>query len=131
MIDPLAFLVVVGTSVWVLIDSRNIGIKKGSTKRFFNMGPTGWFLAFLLCWIVAFPVYLFKRREHLLAVADGSERSSGHGAGSGSTADADFGAQLEALTEQSSRGQLSADEFRTQRLAGSLGRARPGTDAAG
>ena len=81
------------------------------------MGPTGWFLACLLCWIVAFPVYVIKRREHLLPVADGSERSSGHGAGSGSTANADFGAQLEALTEQSSRGQLSADEFRTQRFA--------------
>ena len=117
MIDPFAFLVVVGTTVWVWIDSRNIGIKKGSTKGFFNMGPTGWFLACLLCWIVAFPVYVIKRREHLLTVADGSERSSGHGAGSGSTADADFGAQLETLTEQSSRGQLSADEFRTQRLA--------------
>ena len=117
MIDPLAFLVVVGTTVWVWIDSRNIGIKKGSTKGIFNMGPTGWFLACLLCWIVAFPVYVIKRREHLLTVADGSERSSGHGAGSGSTADADFGAQLETLTEQSSRGQLSADEFRTQRLA--------------
>ena len=116
MIDPLAFLVVVGTTVWVWIDSRNIGIKKGSTKGIFNMGPTGWFLACLLCWIVAFPVYVIKRREHLLTVADGSERSSGHGAGSGS-ANADFGAQLEALTEQSSRGQLSADEFRTQRLA--------------
>ena len=117
MIDLLAFSVVFGTSVWVFIDSRNIGIKTGSTKGFFNMGPTGWFLACLLCWIAAFPVYLIKRREHRLAVADGSERSSGHGTGSGSTAAADFGAQLEALTEQSSRGQLSADEFRTQRLA--------------
>ena len=77
MTDLLAFSVVFGTSVWVLIDSRNIEIKQGSTKGFFNMGPTGWFLACLLCWIAAFPVYLIKRREHRLAVADGSERSSG------------------------------------------------------
>jgi len=117
MIDLLPFSVVFGTSVWVLIDSRHIGIKKGSTKGFFNMGPTGWFLACLLCWIAAFPVYLIKRREHLLAMADGGERGSGHEASSSSTADTDFGAQLEALTERSSGGALSAGEFRAQRLA--------------
>lgn len=113
MIDLLPFSIVFGTSVWVLIDSRNIGIKKGSTKGFFNMGPTGWFLACLLCWIAAFPVYLIKRREHLLAVADGDKDSSCPG----ETADTDFGAQLDALTNQSSLGLLSADEFQTQRLA--------------
>ena len=61
MIDLLPISIVFGTSLWVLIDSRNIGIKKGSTKGFFDMGPTGWFLACLLCWIAAFPVYLVKR----------------------------------------------------------------------
>ena len=109
MIDLLPFTVVFGTSVWVLIDSRNIGIKKGSTTGFFNMGPTGWFLACLLCWIAAFPVYLIKRREHLLAVASGGQ--------SDSTRDTDFVSQLGALTDQSARGVLTADEFRTQRLA--------------
>lgn len=117
MIDLLPFSVVFGTSVWVLIDSRNIGIKKGSTKGFFNMGPTGWFLACLLCWIAAFPVYLIKRREHLLAVEEGSEQSGGAGTGSSTTSNTDFGAQLEALTDKCSSGQLSADEFTIQRLA--------------
>ena len=121
MIDLLPFSVVFGTSVWVLIDSRNIGIRKGTTKGFFNMGPTGWFLACLLCWIAAFPVYLIKRREHLLAVAAGKEHggspdASGGGAQSGAD-DPDFVAQLDALTDQSTRGLLTADEFRTQRLA--------------
>jgi hypothetical protein len=114
MIDLLPFSVVFGTSVWVLIDSRNIGIKKGTTTGFFNMGPTGWFLACLLCWIAAFPVYLIKRREHLLAVAAaGGKADSPHG----STNDADFVSQLEALTDQSTRGLLTPDEFRAQRLA--------------
>lgn len=117
MIDLLPFSVVFGTSVWVLIDSRSIGIKKGSTTGFFNMGPTGWFVACLLCWIAAFPVYLIKRREHLLAVASGGEHSSGHGQATGTPADTDFSGQLDVLTDQSSRGLISADEFRTQRLA--------------
>ena len=113
MIDLLPFSVVFGTSVWVLIDSRNIGIKKGSTTGFFNMGPTGWFLACLLCWIAAFPVYLIKRREHLLAVASGGQSDGTHGG----THNTDFVSQLGALTDQSARGILTADEFRTQRLA--------------
>jgi hypothetical protein len=121
MIDLLPFSVVFGTSVWVLIDSKNIGIKKGTTKGFFNMGPTGWFLACLLCWIAAFPVYLIKRREHLLAVASGkghgdSPGTSGGGAQNG-TDDPDFVAQLDALTDQCTQGLVTADEFRTQRLA--------------
>ncbi|MDA1184752.1 MAG: SHOCT domain-containing protein [Acidobacteria bacterium] len=121
MIDLLPFSVVFGTSVWVLLDSRSIGIKKGSTTGFFNMGPTGWFLACLLCWIAAFPVYLIKRREHLLAVAGGSTQGSvqgdGAGPGSGTGSNTDFGAQLDTLADQFSRGQITPDAFRTQRLA--------------
>jgi hypothetical protein len=108
MIDLLPISVVFGTSLWVLIDSRNIGIKKGSTKGFFDMGPTGWFLACLLCWIAAFPVYLVKRREHLLKVADKQ---------AGSTDDTDFVSQLDALADLSAQGVLTAEEFRTKRLA--------------
>ena len=113
MIDLLPFSVVFGTSVWVLIDSRNIGIKKGSTTGFFNMGPTGWFVACLLCWIAAFPVYLIKRREHLLAVESGGPSDGTHGGDD----ETDFVFQLSALTDQSARGALTADQFRTQRLA--------------
>ena len=108
MIDLLPISIVFGTSLWVLIDSRNIGIKKGSTKGFFDMGPTGWFLACLLCWIAAFPVYLVKRREHLLAMADEQ---------AGSTRDTDFVSQLDALADLFAQGVLTAEEFRTKRLA--------------
>jgi hypothetical protein len=107
--DLLPITVVFGTSLWVLIDSRNIGIKKGSTTGFFNMGPTGWFVACLLCWIAAFPMYLVKRREHLLTLATTEQ--------AGSTESTDFVSQLGALTDLSTQGVLTAEEFRTKRLA--------------
>jgi len=108
MIDLLP-LVVFGTSFWVLIDARNIGIRKGTTTGFFNMGPTGWFIACLLCWIAAFPVYLVKRREHMLNAAAGDQAGSGQ--------DTDFVSQLAALTDLSAQGLLTEEEFRTKRLA--------------
>ena len=108
MIDLLP-LVVFGTSLWVLIDARNIGIRKGTTTGFFNMGPTGWFIACLLCWIAAFPVYLVKRREHLLNAAAGHQ--------AGRSQDTDFVSQLGGLTDLSAKGLLTAEEFRTKRLA--------------
>jgi hypothetical protein len=48
----LIILVVLGTSVWVLVDARHIGVKKGHITGFFNMGPMGWFFSCLLLWIV-------------------------------------------------------------------------------
>jgi hypothetical protein len=107
--DLLPITVVFGTSLWVLVDARNIGIKKGSTTGFFNMGPTGWFVACLLCWIAAFPMYLVKRREHLLTL-EAAEQA-------GSTESTDFVSQLGALTDLSAQGLLTAEEFRTKRLA--------------
>lgn len=108
MIELLLFFVVFGTSLWVLIDSRNIGIKKGTTKGFFNMGPTGWCFSCLLCWIAAFPAYLVKRREHKeAAAADGQ---------AGSTPGSDLVSQLGALTDLSTQGLLTAEEFQTKRL---------------
>ena len=108
MIDLLPLSVVFGTSLWVLIDSRNIGIKKGTSNGFFNMGPTGWFLACLLCWIAAFPAYLVKRREHMRALAAKEQAASAR--------DTDFVSQLGALTDLSTQGLLTAEEFRTKRL---------------
>jgi hypothetical protein len=55
--------IVIGTSIWVLLDARAIGIKRGQIKGLANMGPVGWFLASLGMWIIAFPLYLAKRNE--------------------------------------------------------------------
>ena len=107
MIELLPFSVVFGTSLWVLIDSRNIGIKKGTTKGFFNMGPTGWFFSCLLCWIAAFPAYLVKRREHKRAAAVGGQADS--------TPGADLISQCGALTDLSTRGLLTTEECQTKK----------------
>lgn len=56
-------LIVLGTSIWVGVDASTIGVKKGQLKGMADMGPTGWFFACLLLWIVAFPFYVAKREE--------------------------------------------------------------------
>ena len=116
MIELLPFTVVCGTSLWVLIDSRNIGIRKGTTTGFFNMGPTGWFFACLLFWIAAFPAYLVKRRQHKrpalsaapvpVPVTVTAEPSQ-----------TDFMSQLSALADRSSQGLLTDEEFHVQKKA--------------
>lgn len=61
MEDYLIPLIVLGTSIWVLIDSKNIGVRKGLVTGMANIGPWTWFFGCLLLWIVAFPLYLVKR----------------------------------------------------------------------
>ncbi len=55
------FILVLLSSIWVLVDAKSIGVKKGQLKGFANLGPWGWFFACLLLWIVGFPLYLSKR----------------------------------------------------------------------
>jgi hypothetical protein len=57
------FLVVIGTSIWVLFDAKSIGIQKGQIKGVLDMDAFGWFFCCLLLWIVAFPIYIAKRQE--------------------------------------------------------------------
>jgi len=57
-------LIVIVTSIWVLIDSKIIGVNKGQVTGLLNLGPWGWFLCSLLLWIIGFPCYLIKRREY-------------------------------------------------------------------
>ncbi len=73
--DMLIFLLVIGTSVWVLFDAKALGVKKGQISGIANMGPTAWFFGCLLLWIVAFPLYLTKR--------DDFKRANGQDAGKG------------------------------------------------
>ena len=62
--DIIILLIILTTSIWVLIDAKNLGVKKGLIKGIGNMGPWGWFIVCLLIWIIAFPIYLFKRSEY-------------------------------------------------------------------
>ena len=54
-------LIVIGTSIWVLIDASNIGARTGLVKGIADAGPFTWFIGCLLLWIVVFPMYLAKR----------------------------------------------------------------------
>jgi hypothetical protein len=56
-------LIVIITSIWVLIDAKKIGVKKGQIKGLADIGPWGWFFVCLLLWIIGFPLYLLKRGE--------------------------------------------------------------------
>lgn len=56
-------LVVLGTSIWMAVDASQLGYDKRDLRGLGAMGPTGWFLAGILLWIVAFPLYLVKRGE--------------------------------------------------------------------
>jgi hypothetical protein len=61
-LHSIIFLVVVGSGIWVLIDSSRLGAKRGALGGgFLDMGPVGWFLVTLLLWIVGFPCYLAVR----------------------------------------------------------------------
>jgi hypothetical protein len=59
----LFFIIVLVTSIWVLIDAKAIGVKKGQIQGMCNLSPWGWFFACLLLWIISFPFYLAKRSE--------------------------------------------------------------------
>jgi hypothetical protein len=61
--NDLVYIVIIATSIWVLIDSKTIGAKKGLIKGIFDLGPFGWFVVTLLLWIVGFPAYLANRSK--------------------------------------------------------------------
>ncbi len=58
------WIIVIATSLWVLVDAKTIGVRKGQITGFLNMGPWGWFFVSLLLWIIGFPMYLAKRGEY-------------------------------------------------------------------
>jgi hypothetical protein len=61
--SDLFMIFVVASSIWVLVDAKTIGVKKGQIGGLGNIGPWGWFFACLFLWIVGFPFYLAKRPE--------------------------------------------------------------------
>lgn len=65
--ETVIILAVVGTSIWVFMDAKAIGIVPGQRSGFLDMGPASWFLCCLLLWIVAFPAYLVIRGQHKAA----------------------------------------------------------------
>ncbi|MDX2132296.1 MAG: hypothetical protein SFY69_09615 [Planctomycetota bacterium] len=73
-------LVVVGTSVWVLIDARRLGMRR-TERNMLSNSPATWFIGCLLLWAIAFPLYLVARAEHLRASGGGAGGGGGGGSG--------------------------------------------------
>ncbi len=53
----LVFIMVIGTSIWVLVDASQRKLGKGESAIV-------WFISCLLLWIIAFPWYLGKRSTY-------------------------------------------------------------------
>jgi hypothetical protein len=68
-IDLLVVLVIAGTSIWVLVDSINIGAKRDRNLGTAGTSPAAWFFGCLILWIVIFPVYLYQRDKIKAAAA--------------------------------------------------------------
>ena len=59
-----SLVIVVLSSFWVLIDSIQLGARKGLLgEGLLDMGPAGWFFVCLGMWIIGFPAYLIKRSD--------------------------------------------------------------------
>jgi hypothetical protein len=59
--SELMLIVVVVSSIWVLVDAKTIGVKKGQIQGLGNLGAWGWLFLCLLFWVVGFPYNLAKR----------------------------------------------------------------------
>jgi hypothetical protein len=63
------WIIVVVSAIWVYIDAKQIGVRKGLISGMFDNGPGVWCAGTLLLWIVVFPAYLIKRGELKAAAA--------------------------------------------------------------
>jgi tetratricopeptide (TPR) repeat protein len=70
------WLVVLGTSIWVYLDAKKIGVKKGQLDGFCDLGPGAWAVVCLLLWIIGFPAYLIKRGEYIKINRGDSEETT-------------------------------------------------------
>jgi hypothetical protein len=66
------WIVVIGTSIWMAFDAKQIGYDKKDVKGMAGMGPAGWFFGGLLLWIVVFPLYLASRNKLKAAASGGA-----------------------------------------------------------
>lgn len=71
LLDLSVIAIIIGTTIWVWIDARTIGVRKGVIPGFFNMGVAAWVICCLGIWIIAFPGYLAKRGEYKRRLAAG------------------------------------------------------------
>lgn len=63
----IVLLLVAGSSLWMAIDSSHLGGYRSGASGVAGTHPLMWFLAGVLLWIVAFPVYLSARPRMMVA----------------------------------------------------------------
>lgn len=63
-------------AIWVYVDARRIGARKGLIPGFLDIGPIGWAVGTVLFWILAFPLYLAQRGPIKRAVQQRDDRSA-------------------------------------------------------
>ncbi|MFZ4574222.1 MAG: hypothetical protein ACOYN0_07475 [Phycisphaerales bacterium] len=68
-------LVVLGSSIWVLIDAQKLGLKREQAGLLSN-SPVGWFVGCIGVWIVAFPLYLVARSRAIAQRTQGAPNAS-------------------------------------------------------
>ena len=59
-------LVLFGSVIWVYLDAKKLGERKGLTekelsKELGGVGPVGWLVCTLFFWGICFPAYLYFR----------------------------------------------------------------------
>lgn len=67
-----SFGFVVVSAVWIYIDAKSIGARKGLVGGIANNSPLVWAIGTVLVWVIVVPVYLFNRSkiQHAAAVVD-------------------------------------------------------------
>lgn len=114
---PIFFFIVIGTSIWVGLDASAIGVRRGQGTGLGDMGAGGWFLACLLLWIVAFPLYLTRRGRYQ---ALNGLRSGGPSTGiplkTAAPGAPDPIDQLRRLSELRESGALTDDEYNATKV---------------
>lgn len=111
------WLVILVSAIWVLIDAKSIGIRKGLISGMGDIGPWGWFFVTLLLWIVGFPMYLYYRGKFKLAVANSTTSISAFVSGKGTTTQSqNMGiADFEKLATLNDKGLITEGEFEAKK----------------
>ena len=117
ILEILPYLLVFGSSAWVLYDARNLGIRRNPQQSFFSLGPTGWFIWCILLWAVAFPAYLMRRRRRLREIAAATDAPAPERVQGPPIESLEPMAQLAALADELSDGLITEDEFQERKRA--------------
>jgi hypothetical protein len=68
VLSSVVLIVVAATSIWVFVDARQLGAKRGVLGGgFLDSSAGAWFIGCLLLWIIAFPCYLAARPKLVAA----------------------------------------------------------------